>query len=88
MTPRQARQVCVRYPQGTPARVTSRQGGSLDPLTPDVTREPGRLTPIAETLADIASRLRCLAPDHRDPERFHLDKAELVHELRALARRT
>jgi hypothetical protein len=35
----------------------------------------------------IADRLRFLSPSHRDPERFHLDKAELVDELRRLARR-
>jgi hypothetical protein len=44
--------------------------------------------PIAEVLADIAERLRYLAPDHRDPEAFHLVKSDLVHELRRLARRS
>ena len=42
--------------------------------------------PIAEALERIASRLRNLGPDHRDPELFHLQKSELVHELRRLAR--
>lgn len=36
-----------------------------------------------ERLADRVSRL---SPSHRDPERFHLDKAEVVGELRRLAR--
>jgi len=42
--------------------------------------------PIAEALELIASRLRNLGPDHRDPEKFHADKSALVHELRRLAR--
>jgi hypothetical protein len=85
--PRQVRQVCVRHHQGTPARVTSRQGVSIDTLTPDVTREPAGLVSIAEVLEGIASRLRYLAPDHRDPHAFHETKSELVAELRRLARR-
>ena len=38
------------------------------------------------TLEDLAVRLSRLSPSHRDPERFHMDKAELVGELRRLAR--
>ena len=43
--------------------------------------------PIAEALETIASRLRYLAPDHRDPHRFHEQKSQLVAELQRLARR-
>lgn len=35
----------------------------------------------------LAYALQCLAPDRRDPERFHLDRAEIVGELRRLGRR-
>lgn len=38
------------------------------------------------TLEALAHRLARLAPSHCDPERFHMDKAELVGELRRLAR--
>lgn len=41
---------------------------------------------IANALAGIADRLAVLAPSHRDPERFHVEKSELVHELHKLAR--
>ena len=41
---------------------------------------------IAEMLNAIAQRLRNLSPDHRDPEKFHIQKSELVAELRRLAR--
>jgi hypothetical protein len=36
-------------------------------------------------LQDIADRLARLAPCHRDPERYHEEKSELVNELRQLA---
>lgn len=37
-------------------------------------------------LSDLASRVRRLAPSHRDPESFHAEKSEIEHELRRLAR--
>ncbi len=37
-------------------------------------------------LRDLARRVRRLAPSHRDPERFHEDKSEIVYELLTLAR--
>jgi len=40
----------------------------------------------AEALHRIARRLRKLGPDRRDPERFHVERDDLVHELLALAR--
>lgn len=36
-------------------------------------------------LTALADRLRRLAPCHRDPERFHVDKSEIERELRRLA---
>lgn len=34
----------------------------------------------------LAAQVARLAPSHRDPERFHMDKAEIVAELRRLAK--
>lgn len=42
-------------------------------------------TSIANALTGIADRLAMLAPSHRDPERYHVEKNELVHELHKLA---
>ena len=39
----------------------------------------------AELLA-LACAVGRLSPDRRDPERFHMDKSELVAQLRRLAR--
>lgn len=36
-------------------------------------------------LHDLAFRIRCLRPDHRDPERFHAEKSEIKHALRQIA---
>ena len=38
-----------------------------------------------DTLAMIADKVRRLAPSHRDPERFHIDKSEIEADLRRLA---
>jgi hypothetical protein len=43
---------------------------------------------LRDALARIARTVERLGPSHRDPERFHIDKAEVVQELRSLARRT
>lgn len=37
-------------------------------------------------IGDLADRVRRLCPDHRNPERFHIEKSEIEHELRELAR--
>lgn len=37
-------------------------------------------------LDDLAERVRRLVPSHRDPERFHVEKSEIEHDLRRLAR--
>ena len=47
--------------------------------------QPIRLN-TAERLAELAKRVRRLAPSHRDPERYHVEKSEIEHELRRLAR--
>ncbi|WP_198365121.1 hypothetical protein [Roseomonas sp. KE0001] len=39
-----------------------------------------------QCIEDLARRLSRLCPSHRDPEAFHIEKAELVHALRRLAR--
>ena len=41
---------------------------------------------LADQLADLARRLARLAPDRRDPERYHCDKSELIAALRSLAK--
>lgn len=40
---------------------------------------PGRLE-------ELVAKLRRLGPCHRDPERFHLEKNEIMHDLLSLAR--
>jgi hypothetical protein len=37
-------------------------------------------------LAELAARVSRLRPDHRDPERWHMEKSEIAAELRRLAR--
>ncbi len=37
-------------------------------------------------IGDLADRVGRLCPDRRDPERFHIEKSEIEHELRELAR--
>lgn len=39
-----------------------------------------------QALEDLARRVQRLAPSHRDPERYHADKSEVVRDLRRLAR--
>lgn len=43
-------------------------------------------TEAGTALAVLADRVRRLCPDHRDPERFHLDKSEIVNDLKRMAR--
>ncbi|WP_414833585.1 hypothetical protein [Afifella sp. YEN Y35] len=40
---------------------------------------------LAAQLADCARRAERLSPSHRNPERFHEDKSELVARLRSLS---
>lgn len=41
--------------------------------------------PLVALLGDIEARLRRLAPCHRDPERFHFEKGELIGMLQDAA---
>lgn len=41
----------------------------------------------SEVIAELARRIRCLCPNHRDPQKFHEEKSDIEHELRKLARR-
>jgi len=57
--------------------------------SPSLQRQPpARQGAAAPTLADLARRVQALGPDHRNPELFREHKAEIVHELRKLARST
>jgi len=40
---------------------------------------------LAAQLDALAERVRRLAPDHRDPERYHIERSEIEHRLRQLA---
>ena len=51
----------------------------------DALRSPAPVRP-DQRLADLAHKVARLAPSHRDPERYHADKSEIVAELRRLAR--
>ena len=45
-------------------------------------------TPTAsDLLHDLARRVQQLSPDRRDPEHFHLEKSDVAHQMRKLARR-
>jgi len=37
-------------------------------------------------IVEIADRVRRLVPSRHDPERFHVEKSEIEHDLRKLAR--
>ncbi len=57
-------------------------GGGKPPLG-GISRLP---TSEGTALVDLAERIRRLVPSHRDPERFHVEKSEIEHQLRRLAR--
>lgn len=49
----------------------------------------GEDAPVRSTgdqLSRLAAKVERLTPSHRDPERFHEEKSEVVAELRRLAR--
>ena len=48
-------------------------------------RPVGLAAPAPSHLDGLADQVRRLAPDHRDPHRFHADKSEIEAELRRLA---
>jgi hypothetical protein len=41
----------------------------------------------SQQLRDLSRAVRRLGPDHRDPERFHVDKSEIAARLSDLAAR-
>ena len=44
------------------------------------------LHPLGDQLTVLAARVAGLSPCRRDPEQFHMDKSEVAHALRVLAR--
>lgn len=42
--------------------------------------------PAPDTLHRLAARVARLSPDRRNPERWHLEKDDIAHALRRLAR--
>jgi len=40
---------------------------------------------LAATVQELAKRVARNEPQHRDPERFHLEKSDIAHQLRAVA---
>lgn len=70
-----------------------RPTGGAQPLPPkggiySVPPSGVRHTPVLvrSEIEDLAQRVRRLTVSHRDPERFHIDKSEIAHELHCLAR--
>jgi hypothetical protein len=50
------------------------------------TREATPTHSLPGRLEELAAKLRRLAPCHRNPERFHQEKDEIMHDLLSLAR--
>ena len=57
-------------------------GGGKPPLG-GISRLP---TSEGTALVEIADRVRRLVPSRHDPEKFHVEKSEIEHDLRRLAR--
>jgi hypothetical protein len=43
------------------------------------------MNPERDAIMNLADRVRRLAPSHRDPEKFHVEKDEIERALRRLA---
>ena len=71
------------------ARVEGEWGASPPVPTLATPSRPrrGKHVPLADVIADIAERVARLSVHRRDPEAFHIQKSDLAHELRAVARR-
>jgi hypothetical protein len=44
------------------------------------------LTRLADKLAALAKRVVVNVPDRRNPEQFHVEKSQIAHELRRIAK--
>lgn len=44
------------------------------------------MTPLADRLAELAARVVRLIPDRREPEKFHVEKSDIAHQLRRIAK--
>lgn len=42
---------------------------------------------LAATVQQLANRVARNEPQHRDPEKFHAEKSDIVHQLRVIASR-
>lgn len=74
-----------KQPSANGADFTQREVGREGPTAgPTSSRAGGPSLP--DRLRDLAHEVQRLSPSHRDPERFHEDKSEIVAELRRLAR--
>ena len=49
---------------------------------------PAATRDVAESLTELADWVRGLAPDRRDPERFHDEKSAIAHDLPRLRNRS
>lgn len=45
-----------------------------------------RRTPLEDDLLRLARALQRLSPSHRNPEKYHEDKSQIIDELKGLAR--
>jgi hypothetical protein len=69
-----------------PARFRPASCAVTDCLVPRQPTVGGIAGRIADRLLDLANDVgRLSPPDHRDPERFHIEKSELADELRRVA---
>lgn len=66
---------------GRDERDTPLKGGYPFYPDPDLSR-------FSDRLSELAHRVRRLSPSHRDPESYHVEKSEIEHELRRLARQS
>ena len=66
--------------RATPGQRPANGGATLSPYTPSVAPALGGGVH-AYDLEALATRVRRLTVHHRDPERFHVEKSEIVHDL-------
>lgn len=54
----------------------------------ETTTRNARGDPLTDALHQLARRVDRLSVSHRDPERYHIEKSEIAHDIRHLARIT